>query len=86
MGRPKMVDELKRKARSISVRQEILDLAKGAKNTSVFFEDSVDACLRISEIVANAAGTPEERETAVKDAIASWSAKNSVKAEVEKTN
>lgn len=85
MGRPKMVDELKRKARSISVRQEILDLAKGAKNTSVFFEDSVDVCLSISEIVASAR-TPEEREDEVKKIIASWTAKNSVKAEVENAN
>ncbi|MCX6127892.1 MAG: hypothetical protein NTX25_02365 [Proteobacteria bacterium] len=71
MGRPRIEDTKKRKARSISVRQEILKMAESAKNTSVFFESSVDCCKSINDIMASTL-TSEQRNEKIQAALNSW--------------
>lgn len=51
MPRPPINEEKRRKGVSISLRQDILELADGTDNKSKFFEQSVDACKGIAEII-----------------------------------
>ncbi len=51
MSRPPLKEEKKRKGISISLRQDILRLADDTDNKSKFFEQSVEVCQSISEIM-----------------------------------
>lgn len=75
MGRPKLKEASKKKALSISVAQDILDLASKVDNKSVFFERSVRCCNGIVQTIAaldSGKLRPSQALEDIEDIMAGW--------------
>ena len=77
MSRPPLREAKKRKGVSISLRQDILSLADGTDNESKFFEQSVEACQGIKEVMKELRGKKLKASDAleeIEDIIDAWDA------------
>ncbi len=77
MPRPSLHEDKKRKGVSISLRQDILKLADETDNKSKFFEQSVEVCQGIVEVIKELRKKKLKASDAleeIEDIVDAWSA------------
>ena len=75
MARPKIKEEKKRASVSISVRQDTMQLAKDAGNSSRFFEQAADSMMAIGSLMSDLSCGRAKRADVledIEDIIDSW--------------
>lgn len=90
MGRPKISEKSKRVPISVSVSQDVKELAERSENASRFFERSVNTCRAINDVLAQLGEGKTTKEAVlgaledIEDLMAGWDAQLEEKMPLEK--